>query len=88
MFLDQDASGLQLAGTLTVERKRLTDDLVMLDSSSNSLNELRMWWILSSFAVVIVNCSVCPTLCDPVDCSTPGFPVLHHLPEFAQTHIH
>ena len=58
MFLDQDASRLQLAGTLTVERKRLTDDLVMLDSSSNSLNELRMWWILSSFAVVIVNCSV------------------------------
>ena len=34
-------------------------------------------------------CSVaklCLTLCDPVDCSTPGFPVLHHLPEFAQTH--
>ena len=30
----------------------------------------------------------CPTLCDPKDCSTPGFPVLHHLPEFAQTHIH
>ena len=24
----------------------------------------------------------------PVDCSTPGFPVLHHLPEFAQTHVH
>ena len=28
----------------------------------------------------------CPTLCDPVECSTPGFPVLHHLPEFAETH--
>ena len=28
-------------------------------------------------------------LCDdPVNCSTPGFPVLHHLPEFAQTHVH
>ena len=23
-----------------------------------------------------------------MDCSTPGFPVLHHLPEFAQTHVH
>ena len=35
------------------------------------------------------HCSVaqsCPTLCDPMDCSMPGFPVLHHLPEFAQTH--
>ena len=27
-----------------------------------------------------------PTLCDPMDCSMPGFPVLHHLPELAQTH--
>ena len=27
-------------------------------------------------------------LCDPMDCSTPGFPVLHHLPELAQTHVH
>ena len=28
------------------------------------------------------------TLSDPVDCSTPGFPVVHYLPEFAQTHVH
>ena len=28
------------------------------------------------------------TFCDPMDCSTPGFPVLHYLPEFAQTHVH
>ena len=36
-------------------------------------------------------CSVaqlCQTLCDPMDCSTPGFPVLHHLPELDQTHVH
>ena len=30
----------------------------------------------------------CPTLCDPMDCSKPGFPVLHYLSEFAQTHVH
>ena len=30
----------------------------------------------------------CPTLCDPMDCSTPGFPVHHQLSELAQTHIH
>ena len=29
-----------------------------------------------------------PTLSDPVDCSTPGFPVLQYLQEFAQTHVH
>ena len=35
-------------------------------------------------------CSVaksCPTLGDPMDCSTPGFPVQHYLPEWAQTHV-
>ena len=30
----------------------------------------------------------CPTLCSPIDCSTPGFPVLHQLPESTQTHVH
>ena len=29
-----------------------------------------------------------PTLCDPMDCSKPGFPVHHQLPELAQTHVH
>ena len=36
-------------------------------------------------------CSVsksCLTLCDSMDCSTPGFPVCHQLPELAQTHVH
>ena len=30
----------------------------------------------------------CLTLCDPMDCSMPDFPVLHHLPELAQAHVH
>ena len=30
----------------------------------------------------------CPTLCDPMDRSTPGLPVHHQLPEFTQTHAH
>ena len=30
----------------------------------------------------------CPTLCDPMNRSTPGLPVHHQLPEFIQTHIH
>ena len=30
----------------------------------------------------------CLTLCDSMDCSIPGFPVLHHLPELAQIHVH
>ena len=42
---------------------------------------LNAWHLCCSVA------KLCPTLCDCVDCSTPGFPVLHHLPELAQTHI-
>ena len=30
----------------------------------------------------------CPTLCDPMNRSTPGLPVLHQLLEFTQTHVH
>jgi len=30
----------------------------------------------------------CPTLCDPMNCSTPGLPVHHQLPEFTQTQLH
>ena len=45
------------------------------------------FWLSS---LVHCRCSVvksCLTLCDPVDCSTIGFPVPHHLPEFAQVHV-
>ena len=31
---------------------------------------------------------LCPTLCDPMDCSMPGLPVHYQLPEFTQTHVH
>ena len=40
---------------------------------------------VSSISSVIQSC---PTLCYPMDCSTPGFPLLYHLPELVQTHIH
>ena len=38
-------------------------------------------WMFSSVA------QSCPTLCNPIDCSTPGFPLLHHLLKLAQTHV-
>ena len=44
-----------------------------------------------SLSLVVRCCSVaqlCLTLCDPMDCSTLGFSVLHYLPEFAQIHVH
>ena len=40
---------------------------------------------LLQFSSVI---QLCPTLCDPMDHSTPAFPVHHQLPELTQTHVH
>ena len=41
-------------------------------------------WLTSTCLVA----KLCLTLCDPMDYSMPGFPVLHYLPEFAQTQVH
>ena len=44
-----------------------------------------------TFGYSVQFCSVaqlCLTLCNPIDCSMPGLPVHHQLPEFTQTHVH
>ena len=49
------------------------------------------WQIDGETVETVQFCSVaqsCPTLCDPMDCSMPGLPVHHQLPEFTQTHGH
>ena len=43
-----------------------------------------IWFWVSVFSSV----QLCPTLCNLMDCRTPGFPVHHQLPEHAQTHVH
>ena len=53
-------------------------------------------WIKKLWYIYIMKYSVqfssvdqlCPTLCDPMNRSTPGLPVHHQLPEFTQTHVH
>ena len=54
-----------------------------------------IWWICypvpNNLRKIIQFNSVahsCPTLCEPMDCSMPGLPVHHQLPELAQTHVH
>ena len=56
---------------------------------------LRVEALLSDTAAIYALCCYCrlvtkscPTLCDPMDCNTPGLPVHHYLPEFAQVHVH
>ena len=45
--------------------------------------KIQMFWVLCFSSVA----QSCPTLCDPMDCSTPGPPVHHQLPEFTQTNV-
>ena len=42
-------------------------------------------YVPTSYSTLLFSRSV--TLCDPMDCSTSGFSILHHLPEFAQIHV-
>ena len=45
------------------------------------------FYILSAILLSSVTQS-CPTLCDPMNCSTPGFPVHYQLPQLTETHVH
>ena len=56
---------------------------------------LEMDCIVMCMPLMLLNCilccfvgQLCLTLCDLMDCSTPGFPVLHYLLESPQTHVH
>ena len=46
------------------------------------------YFCCSSFIQLSSVAQSCPTLCDPMNCSTPGLPVHHQLPKLAQTHVH
>ena len=56
------------------------------------MESFRIWLLLWCDCISSVQFSSvaqsCLTLCDPMNCSTPGLPVLLHLSELAQTHIH
>ena len=70
----EEPGGLQSVGLQRVRHNSVTELF---------WNEAKYIWICC-YSVA----QLCPTLCDPMDSSTPGFPVLHHLPELAQTHVH
>ena len=47
-----------------------------------------VWRFLKSRTTISSVAQLCPTLCDPMNRSTPGLPVHHQLPEFTETHVH
>ena len=85
------AWGLWLYGTTTM----YTDVITVHCSPAGRLNIIALGidlgagcYRLSGLHQFSLVTQSCPTLCDPMNCSTPGLPVYHQLPEFTQTHVH
>ena len=56
--------------------------------SNKAETQILLMTLLTHCCCCCLVTKLCLTPCDPVDCSTPGFPVLHHLLELAQTPVH
>ena len=63
---------------------------ILPTARSTTLRNLQTWhyqWTWDDLVyIVVAQLLSCVQLCSPMDCSMPGVPVLHYLPEFAQTH--
>ena len=58
---------------------------------SDMTEQLSMHTVIIHIFAIICCCSaskLCLTICNPMNCSTSSFPVLHYLQEFAQIHVH
>ena len=90
MFLEQ-ALGQSRYSELPGWSSWLNDGVWRPSTHEMQSHEGEMTEVVSPRLEFIFCCSVARsrlTLCDPMDCSTPGFPVLYHLPELAQIHVH
>ena len=75
--------------------KQETEAIVRLNlfASYTSVTTILLGLVLSSLKIILMYmfssvAQSCLTLCDPMNCSTPGLPLHHQLPEFTQTHVH
>ena len=77
---ESEKAGLTLNTQTT--KKGIWSHHFMANRWENNGNSDKLYFQFSSVA------QSCPPLCYPMNCSTPGLPVHHHLPKFTQTHIH
>ena len=68
----------------TIERLNNSNNIVFIAALLQEGKKLEAFWDWANKSSCSVAKSHLP-LCDPMDCCTPGFPVLHYLPEFAQS---
>ena len=80
---------------LECEAKWALGSITMNKASGGDGISVELFQLLKDDAVKVLHSvqfssvtQLCPTLCDPMNLSTPGLPVQHQLPEFTQTHIH
>ena len=79
--LDEAQAGIKIAER-NINNLRHADDTTLMTESEEELKSLLMKIQFSSVT------QSCPTICDPMNCSTPGLPVHHQLPESTQIHVH
>ena len=77
--------------TTIATRDDLVQYLILCVSSTKNISDMSDFIIIVTHLLLYQIRSVaqsCPNLCDPMNCSTPGLPVHHQLPQFTQTHVH
>ena len=65
-------------GKMGTAAQEAAPQIALRDSSKEAVSSVQFNSVAQS----------CPILCDPMDCSMPGLPVHHQLPELTQTHVH
>ena len=75
----------QVSGTHRQELNKTVYIICLVDSNCSININSHSCFSSVQFSSVAQSCT---TLCDPMNCSTPGLPVHHQLPEFTQTHVH
>ena len=85
LFPRSECSCLNVLGALSLTPFRSLMECHSFICIPLSLLSVLLFGIFLKFSSVAQSC---PTLCDPMNCSTPGLPVHHQLLEFTQTHVH
>ena len=91
------ASGPITSWQINGETMEIVTDFIFggskITAGGDCSHEIKRYLLLGRKAVIILDqirsvAQSCPTLCDPMNCSTPGLPVQHQLLEFTKTHVH